>query len=372
MPNLKLDSRLVSALAFLPYLPAVLWPAWTPTRALMMGWIVESGAPNQVGPGRGALGFALRHGIAWLVLHQLRADAGLPVGVLFLAAVSLARPLWVHHRRARAWSALGMCLLLLPAVLSFVLALDRNDPAIPDVWKWAGEVPREAEQPVPDDLPSVMVLSTLPFRLPLRLVPYALEDEHRWIRALLVILGLGLSFVYSARAAAERVTQVGLLQAGIFLLSLWLGGEPPRAQLLYQERTAAGEIRQWRLEVHPGGGDLYDPTRDGPVLPPSQNFVAHVESDRNLIRMVSPAPWAVARELDTFPEAPEEPVAWMEVHTLRAPKSGGPLAADGGLDLLRWWAGGEQLTTGGARWELHLVSDRTQADRWILHRRPLE
>ena len=90
--------RLVRLAALLPYALAVFLPGLTPTRALILAWIVESGRPPA--GRRETADFALRNAAPWLLLHAMRSDAAWWVGAGFLLFFVLTRPFWSEARAA--------------------------------------------------------------------------------------------------------------------------------------------------------------------------------------------------------------------------------------------------------------------------------
>ncbi|KAA3605405.1 MAG: hypothetical protein DWQ01_18955 [Planctomycetota bacterium] len=351
-------SRFLPLLSFLPFLASAWWPALTPTRALYLAWIVEAGKPDREGPAGGAAGFFLRLALPWLLLHFLRPDAGAGLAAVLLPLAVLTRPWWAGEPLWRR--ALIPFVLLFPTVLAFAFALGQRPlEAAWQPWEWAAE-PSFEQSLDAEELPPPVQLSTLPLQLPTRLEPMAMTDSPRRARAFLLLLLLTVVQIWAAGVGPRRSPMVLLAGLPLVLVALFFGSEPARARVQYQEADG----RAWLLQIHPAGGDLFDPTH-GPLVPPVGPFVLEAEGQGGLYRMVSPTPWGEALALDTMAEAEGELQAWYEVHLLRAPRHGGPLAESGGLGLLRWWAAGDQLLSGGARWELY------GGEEWLLVRRPL-
>lgn len=350
-----------------PYLAAAFLPALTPTRALLLGWTLEAGRPGPAGAAA-TLRFGLRHAAPWLLLHALRADAPAWAGLGFLLALTLARPAWAAARRG-SWVAVALAAaLFLPAVLGFLLQFRDGGPASGvaawDAWRWAGESALPAEPAARPPLPDGSY-SGLEYRLPPRLWPYPLEDSPQRGRALLLVLVLffwEVGSVWVARVRRGLILQAGALAAA-GLAAFSLAGPQALVVCFATGPSGPAEPSKLLLEVYGQGGDLWDP-REGELLPPggAPAFQVRRGTEPGRLRVVSAAPWAVVRP-DSDWSAPEAPAAWLEVHPLRAPRSGGPEAADGGLGVLRLWAAGETGTGGGARWELD--------EEGVLYRRPL-
>ncbi|HEX9793333.1 MAG TPA: hypothetical protein VGC54_05055 [Planctomycetota bacterium] len=349
--------RLLTGL--LPYLVSAFVPALTPARALLCGWLLELGVP--AGSGKQALAsFALRHGSAWLLLHQLRPDAALLFGMVFLAAALLSLPWWscADWRRGPALRTAIALALLLPGALGLLAQLAGRDPApihAADPWQWAAAPAAtsefDAEQAYRTGAPIARPEpAALPLRLPVRMRPAPLEDAPERGRALLLVcalLGLQAAAVTLGR---RRVVQVLLPTVFFPWAGALLAGGHAGMQVEYRS-DPAGTGAVWRLEIHAEGIDLWDPLR-GAFLPPVRPFVLRREEQNGLQRVVSQSPWAVVRESAEALAGFAEPAAWLEVHPLRAPRWGGPAAGTGGLGILHLWAAGESREGGGARWEL--------------------
>ncbi len=340
-------ARILGLAAFLPYGAAALLPALSPARALALGWILEAARPEAAPPRsdrRRRIAFLLGHGAAWLALHALRPDAAAWRGLLLLALAGATLPAW---RRPGRWGWLVPAALLVPTLLTALLALgERQLPqaaarAVP--WAALAAPPLAAPFAAPPALPAGVALAGLDLVPPPELQPRPLEDSplrgRAWtLVALLAAWQLGLAFTRPPWRA--RLRAGGLLLAGAALL---LARPPDRLELRYEDASGS-----WMLELRQGAGE-WDPVQ-GPLLRPAGSFALEAGADGK-IRVGTGRCWGVARRLPAESPGPGPASAWLEVHPLRAPRSGGPAATEGGLGLLRWWAAGE---SGGeaARWEL--------------------
>ncbi|TAH36350.1 MAG: hypothetical protein EYC70_11130 [Planctomycetota bacterium] len=354
--------RAVQLGALLPYAASALVPELTPARALLLGWLAESAAPGTPAAEERA-SFPLRHACPWLLLHWLRPDAGWLAGAALLALMVLTRRWWSAGPGGRSAVVL---LLLVPPALDLALAVSgRAAPgalAAANAWDWSGVPPPRSSPPV--ELAEGVVRADLALELPQRLAPWPLEDAPQHERALLLLALLLGSLAAATLLGGRRGAQLSLLGLPLAAGGFALAVQPEGLLVLYQRSAAdpasgGGQGGWLRLEVHRAGSDLYDPLR-GPLLPPASSFALRLERELGLYRVVSPAPWAVVRAPAEPPEG-AEPLAWLEVHPLRAPALGGPGAEDW-AGTLRLWAAGER-DPAGARWELlpgglHLIRRR--------------
>ncbi|MBC8329001.1 MAG: hypothetical protein ISR76_01815 [Planctomycetes bacterium] len=339
--------RFGGLLAYLPYGAAALIPALSPARALALAWVVEAARPAPAEPAptpRAA--FLLGHGSAWLLLHLLRPDAELWRGLVLLAAAAASLPAW---RRPGRLAGLVPLLLLLPTLLVALLGLGGRQlpPALLSATPWealASPAREAAPAPAPAlELPAGAALSELPLILPVAPTPQPLEDSPLRNRAWTLVALLGL---WQLGVALSREPWRGRLRwLGPLLVVAAAGLARPPQELLVRFEDHSGA---WLIEVHRGAGD-WDPLR-GALLPPGGRFGLEVGAE-GLVRVSTRGCWAVARPSRESDPPPSPASAWLEVHPLRAPRSGGPAAAAGGAGLLRWWSAGE-APGAGVRWEL--------------------
>ena len=360
--------RLGPLLALLPHAAAAIWPAWSPARALLLGVLLESlrrvpaGGPARR---REILQPLLRQGLAWGVLHSLRADAPALLGLLFLGLFLLLRLLPGQERRIPAGAAATVATA--PALLHLVLLLaGRQPPALlQSLDLWQAAAPREAPARSPEEVPEGLATAEIPFALPPRLVPWPLEDSPARPQALVLVAGLAL-LQGAALAASGRSRSFLLLLGGLVLVPLGrgLGAGPEGVELRFLEGG-------WhRVQVHAPGADLVDPTA-GPLVLPAHGAWHLAREPAGLVRVVAAAPWG--QLLAGEAEPPQgEAAAWLEIRPLKAPRAGGPLLEAGGRGILELWLRGEdasRLPPGGIRWELR-ATGRPRVP-WELVRLPL-
>ena len=301
----------------LPWILSALWPAFTPSQALLAALALRHGPPRRQKPREIFVDF-LALAAPPCVLHQLRPDAPWLVGAAILLAGLLLELARARPRGAQSARCLIAHLLAGPISLTFFCQLaELQPPALLehlDPWTLAAAPPEAA---VRYDIQGET------WYAPARVEPWPLswESESGAHQRGLLLLALICAAALWLQCSRNWVAVLALLAAACGPLGL---RSAPRT--VYLDPGDGGSILVVEIsgDYHGSAAWSWDPLRDAPPPGIQAHLAPHLPD----------------------PSSPD--LAWQERHPLRAPLQEGEPDA---LRLVSWYAEADQ-PAGAVRWSL--------------------